>query len=110
MSATLTFAVDDEDLLALAHAADEEGVAISELARLIVKAAVAVYRVEDRDGAPAGPASLAIRRKHWLGRRWRVAEDAADVALSTPPVAPISLGDPPPGRSALDRKQKQAAT
>lgn len=105
MSATLTIAIDDADLMALAEAADEEGRAIGEMARLIVKAAVAVYRIENADRRPAGPMSHALRPRHWQARRWRVDEEAVAEGLAAQPAPPVSLGDPPPGRSALDARR-----
>jgi len=107
MNSYLYVPVDDEDLRALAATAAEEGVDIAEQARRVLKAAVAVWRVEDRDGLPAGPMGPAVRPKRFTPRRVRPTPALPGDGL---PPAPISLGDPEPGRSALDHKRLQEAT
>lgn len=109
MTATLMIEIADEDLRMLLRAAEGEGVALGEMARLIVRGALAVYRVEDRDGKPAGPMSAAVRAKHWQFRRWRVDSIATERALDEAALPAPSLGDPPPGRSALDARAKTEA-
>lgn len=106
MNSYLYVPVDDEDLRALAATAAEEGVDIAEQARRVLKAAVAVWRAEDRDGVPAGPMGPSVRPKRWQPRRVRPAPPLPGDGAPPPP---ISLGDPEPGRSALDHKRLQEA-
>ena len=103
MSALVTFRISDRAMRKVAAAAAEHHIGIKTHLALIVEAAVALYEAEDRDGVPRGRATAELRPQRWKPRKWTPSPIFHEMPARN--VTASRLGDPPPGRSALDQKR-----
>lgn len=97
MTVSLTVNLSDKTLSKLAEAAREQECSIQEQVALILEATMSIYQTEARDGAPTGPRTMALRK-------WRPAH-IIHAPAPRRPVVEAMMGDPGPGRSALDQKR-----
>lgn len=99
MTVSIMIRISDKTLSKLAESAREQGCSIREHIALILDATMAVYRTEARTGEPTGPNTASLRK-------WRPAHIIHADAGPRNVVASL-MGDPAPGRSALDQKRAQ---